>query len=306
MIKDGKCILPFEIEKMLQWGTPHDLAIYNMWSRHFEEGADIQFIPKSCATLILPLAGRGSRFKMDGFTDPKPLLDINGKPMIVRAVESIPECRRQVFICLEEHLEAYPLEAALKERWADSKIIKIADTTEGQACTCEIGINQAGITDETPIMISACDNGADYKFNDYLKLENDPSVDVIVWSFTNNPTGKLFPHMYAWMDVDAENNIRHVSVKKPLPGAVHAIIGTMFFRKTSIYREGLKDIYEKNIRTNGEYYVDDLLNPLIKRGYNVKVFPVDRYICWGTPADYKTYRYWLEHFTKVYGRPICM
>jgi len=306
MIQDGKRILPFEIKKMLQWGTPHDLAIYNMWSHHFQDAALCQFMPKSCATLILPLAGRGHRFKMDGFTDPKPLLDVNGKPMIVRAVESIPECRRQVFICLEEHLEAYPLEAALKERWADSKIIKIADTTEGQACTCEIGINQAGITDETPIMISACDNGADYKFNDYLKLENDPSVDVIVWSFTNNPTGKLFPHMYAWMDVDAENNIRHVSVKKPLPGAVHAIIGTMFFRKTSIYREGLKDIYEKNIRTNGEYYVDDLLNPLIKRGYNVKVFPVDRYICWGTPADYKTYRYWLEHFTKVYGRPICM
>jgi NDP-sugar pyrophosphorylase family protein len=243
---------------------------------------------------------------MDGFTDPKPLLDVNGKPMIVRAVECIPECSRKVFICLEEHLEAYPLEAALKTHWADSKIIKIGDTTEGQACTCEIGLDQAGITDETPIMISACDNGADYNFFEYMKLENDPSVDVIVWSFTNNPTGKLFPHMYAWMDVDAENTIRHVSVKKPMPGAVHAIIGTMFFRKTSIYREGLKDIYEKNIRTNGEYYVDDLLNPLIERGYKVKVFAVDNYICWGTPADYKTYKYWLEHFSKVYGRPICM
>jgi hypothetical protein len=112
--------------------------------------------------------------------------------------------------------------------------------------------------------------------------------------------------MYAWMDVDTENTIKHVSVKKPLPGAVHAIIGTMFFRKTSIYREGLKDIYEKNIRTNGEYYVDDLLNPLIERGYKVKVFAVDNYICWGTPADYKTYKYWLEHFSKLYGSPICM
>jgi hypothetical protein len=80
----------------------------------------------------------------------------------------------------------------------------------------------------------------------------------------------------------------------------------MFFRKTSIYRMGLKDIYEKNIRTNGEYYVDDLLNPLIERGYKVKVFAVDNYICWGTPADYKTYKYWLKHFSNVYGHPICM
>ena len=306
MIRDGKCIQAFEIEKMLQWGTPHDLAIYNMWSKHFQQATKYQVKPQSSATLILPLAGRGSRFKMDGFTDPKPLLDVNGKPMIVRAVESIPLCKKQVFICLEEHLEVYPLEAALKERWGDSQIIKIKDTTEGQACTCEIGIEQAGIGPDEPIMISACDNGVDYDFQKYMALENDPDVDVIVWSFTNNPTGKIYPHMYAWMATDEQDNIKYVSVKKPLEGAKHAIIGTMFFRKMSIFAEGLKEIYENNIRTNGEYYVDNLLNPLINSGYRVKVFEVDAYICWGTPADYKTYNYWYEHFSKIYGPPLFM
>jgi len=68
----------------------------------------------------------------------------------------------------------------------------------------------------------------------------------------------------------------------------------------------LKEIYENNIRTNGEYYVDNLLNPLINSGYRVKVFEVDAYICWGTPADYKTYNYWYEHFSKIYGPPLFM
>jgi hypothetical protein len=226
--------------------------------------------------------------------------------MIIRAVESIPLCKSQVFICLKEHMAAYPLETTLKGEFPGSTVIGIDEVTEGQACTCEIGLKGAGIAPTDPIMISACDNGVDYDREAYLRLENDPSVDIIVWSFTNNPTGQLYPHMYAWLDVDADNNIKNVSVKKPLPGAKHAIIGTMFFRTAAIYTEGLKEIYEKQIRTNGEFYVDNLLNPLIKAGYTVKVFPVDAYICWGTPNDYKTYTYWLEHFSKRWGAPILM
>jgi len=304
LLRDAKKVGVFEIQKMLQWGTPKDLSEYQVWSDHFRRAIQQQTPCESSATLILPLAGRGSRFLMNGFTVPKPLLDINGKPMILRAVESIPKCKSQVFICLKEHMAAYPLEKTLTGEFSGSRVIGIDEVTEGQACTCEIGLQ--GIDPATPILISACDNGVDYDKEAYLRLENDPSVDVIVWSFTNNPTGQLYPHMYAWLDVDADNNIKYVSVKKPLPGASHAIIGTMFFRTASLYLKGLKEIYEKQIRTNGEFYVDNLLNPLIQAGYKVKVFPVDAYICWGTPNDYRTYQYWLEHFSKVWGPPLLM
>jgi len=203
-------------------------------------------------------------------------------------------------------MSEYPLKHTLEQDFSGCTVIGIDEVTEGQACTCEIGLKGTNIKPDDPIMISACDNGIDYDRDAYMRLENDTSVDVIVFSFTNNPTGQLYPHMYAWLDVDANNNIRHVSVKKPLPGATHAIIGTMFFRSSSLYLRGLKDIYEKNSRTNGEFYVDNLLNPLIEAGYTVKVFPVDAYICWGTPNDYKTYIYWYEHFSKIWGPPLIM
>jgi bifunctional N-acetylglucosamine-1-phosphate-uridyltransferase/glucosamine-1-phosphate-acetyltransferase GlmU-like protein len=77
----------------------------------------------------------------------------------------------------------------------------------------------------------------------------------------------------------------------------YAIIGTMLFKKASIFLEGLELIYKDNIRTNGEYYVDNLIEPLIKKGYKIKIFDVDYYLCWGTPNDYKTYNYWLEYFS---------
>ena len=76
----------------------------------------------------------------------------------------------------------------------------------------------------------------------------------------------------------------------------HAIIGTFFFRKGEYFLNGLLANYKDKITTNGEYYVDDIINQNIKAGLNVKVFEVDHYICWGTPNDYKTYNYWLKHF----------
>jgi hypothetical protein len=224
--------------------------------------------------------------------------------MIVQAVKSIPHCKRQVFITLNEHLEAYDLADTLKSNFPECQIIGIDGVTEGQACTTEIGIKAAGLGPDESILVSACDNGVDYDSAAYAALEADPSVDVIVWSFNNNPTSKLFPHMYAWLDVCEDGSIKHVSVKKHFEGAEHCIIGTMFFRRVGTYMEGLRTIYEKNIRTNGEFYVDDLLNPLIEAGYNVKIFPVEAYICWGTPADYKTYCYWNTHFTDSISKDI--
>ena len=108
--------------------------------------------------------------------------------------------------------------------------------------------------------------------------------------------------MYAWLDVDGQTkNINEVSIKKPFAtkANTHAIIGTMFFRTGALFMEGLQDIYTKNLRTNNEYYVDNVLQPLIDKGYNVKVFEVDYYLCWGTPNDYKTYTYWDEYFNSL-------
>ena len=106
--------------------------------------------------------------------------------------------------------------------------------------------------------------------------------------------------MYAWLDVDETGLIKHVSCKKfdysKDPLKTHAIIGTMFFRKARYFLDGLERNIQEGITTNGEYYVDDVLNQNIKSGLRVKVFESEFYICWGTPDDYKTYQYWQEYF----------
>ena len=58
-------------------------------------------------TNLVTLAGEGSRFKINGIETPKPLIPINGKPMIVQSVECLPEADKHVFVCREEHLEKF-------------------------------------------------------------------------------------------------------------------------------------------------------------------------------------------------------
>ena len=71
----------------------------------------------------------------------------------------------------------------------------------------------------------------------------------------------------------------------------------MLFKKGKYFIEGLEEIYKNNIKTNGEFYVDNMIELLIKKGYKCKIFNIINYLCWGTPNDYKIYNYWYEYFT---------
>jgi NDP-sugar pyrophosphorylase family protein len=284
MVEDQLRIRIFEIEKMLQWGTPSDLEDYLQWSDYFlkKKRKGLVYRGTEDYTLVLPMAGAGNRFRIQGYDIPKPLLPIDDKEMVIKAVECLPPAKNSVFICLEEHLQQYPIETTLKSKIPNTTVLSIPTVTEGQACTCEIGIQKAQIPNDNPLLISACDNGAYYNLEKFYEMIDDPSIDVIVWSFTNNPTSQLYPHWYAWLDVDEENNIKDVSIKKQFSDkkAKHCIIGTMYFRTTNLFLEGLQDIYRTNSRTNGE-------------------FEVENYLCWGTPNDYKTYEYWSNYFNKL-------
>jgi len=303
MKKDGLKIRVFEIEKMLQWGTPKDLEEYLIWSNYFLNrniNFNKDFQDKYDTTLILPMAGAGSRFFNVGYNTPKPLLDIEGLPMIIQAVNCLPETNKKIFICQNEHLKKYSIDDTIKNYYKNSDIIGIDYITEGQACTCELAFKNSKIDLDKPVLISACDNGVYYDIRKYEKLIENPNIDIIIWSFSNNITSKLYPHMYAWLDVDENNFIKRVSIKKPFSDCEnkYCIIGTMLFKKAEYYLKGLDKIYKENYRTNGEFYVDNMIEPLVNMGYKCVIFDVDNYLCWGTPNDYKTYNYWKDYFVK--------
>ena len=299
LIEDGLVNLVYEIPHMLQWGTPIDVSEYMQWSnynRQIIKGQKKVDIP-NCVT-VLPMAGQGSRFSKEGYEVPKPCIPVNGSLMFLQALKCLPNTNDIIFASLKSHKHLFNLDEYGKVVWLDNVL-------EGQACTTERIINYIS-NPNMSILVSACDNGILYDSDEFLNLVNDDDNDIIVCSYRNNFTSYRNPNAYSWLDVDDENIIRKVNVKdykgvNPLDE--FAVVGTMFFRNKEIYNNSLKKLYEKNIRTNGEFYIDNLLNEAIQLGYIVRNFEVDEYICWGTPNDLKTYEYWQTFFNKVNWHP---
>ena len=304
LVQDSLRVNIFEIDKMLQWGTPKDYEDYLSWLNYFKkhESNSTKASNPPETRLILPMAGKGSRFSMQGYRQPKPLLPINNQPMFICAVNDLPKCERFDFVALAEHQQKYDLRSQLERHYPKNYTLTLLnEMTNGQACTCEIAMLEQQIDLEKPIMISASDNGVLYNEEEYQRIVDNPENDIIVWSFRNNQASLRNPDMYAWLDVDEHEFVKHVSCKKFIykdPLKTHAIIGTMFFRKAKYFLEALRENYSLKHTTNGEYYVDDVLNRNIANGLRVKVFEVEKYVCWGTPDDYRTYNYWEEHFVK--------
>jgi NDP-sugar pyrophosphorylase family protein len=305
LVNDGLKVSIYDVQHMLQWGTPQDVEEYNTRSKYFKDAIQETKKPdaqKNSITLI-PLAGRGSRFAKVGYKDPKPLIDVSGKPMIIQAANSLPNTKEHIFITLQEHLDNYPLEDTLKNEYPNSKITSINEVTEGQAITCSLGLKD--IDENASLLIAATDNGMIYNKEKYQQLIEDETVDAIIFTFRNHVSSKNNPQMYGWVRTE-DNTAKEVSVKVPIsddPYNDHAIVGTFWFKKVEYFNKSLKNLIAKDIRVNGEYYVDSLMGELIELGLNVKVFEVDDYICWGTPDDYETFVYWQSFFHKVEWHP---
>ena len=303
LVQNGLKVSIYEIQHMQQWGTPEELEEYKAWSDYFKSLTETKKSKKIYnAVKLIPLAGKGQRFQDARYKNPKPLIDISGKPMIIQASEALPDCVENIFVCLDEHLKKYPLEQELKNVYPKAKIIKINKITEGQACTCEIGLK--GENTNKPLFIGACDNSM---IINYDKLDKELEIsDVLAFSFKNNPASEKNPNAYGWLKTDNQNNITDVSVKIPIsdnPKNDNAIVGAFYFKSIKIFLDCLEYIYKNNIKVNNEFYVDSCILAAIKFGYKVRAFEVDKYICWGTPDDYKTFIAYQSLFHKLNYHP---
>lgn len=295
LCKNNLTSLVYEVPHMLQWGTPLDLDMYLKWSNYYRKALEGQKgVRLENCTLVFPMAGAGSRFSKEGYKQPKPFIQVNGRNMFEQAVRCLPKTDRTIYACLREQTAPHP----------EGEVLWIDGVLPGQACTTEKLVEV--VNADSSILVSACDNGMLYDVDEFCSLVEDVNNDVIVWSYRQNYTSFYNPNMYSWLDVDEQGYVKRVYVKEFIwenPIEEYAVVGTMFFRNKEVYLKSLKSLYEKNVRVNGEFYIDSLLNESINLGYKVKNFEIDEYICWGTPNDLKTYQYWQTFFNKVDWHP---
>jgi NDP-sugar pyrophosphorylase family protein len=305
LVEEGLKVSIYEIQHMLQWGTPEDLADYNYHSNYFKKLIHHKKIkaPVSGTTNLIPLAGEGSRFKNDGYDIPKPLIEVSGNKMIIQAFEAYPVPDKASFIVLDSHCAAYGIDAILKDAYPGCEVIKLDHVTEGQAITASLGVATEDL--DKPLLIAACDNGLIIDGDAYSKLIMEDSYDVICLTFRNNPTVGANPKGYGYVKVDASNKILGVSVKVPIsetPMNDHAIVGAFYFKTARAFMDGVDYIRKNDCRINGEFYIDSIMGILDALNLKGTVLECD-YESWGTPNDYKTYCYWQSFFHKAAFHP---
>lgn len=246
------------------------------------------------------MAGEGKRYKDVGFTIPKPFIDVDGLPMVVRACKSLPAADKNIFVCRKQHLKLYPIQDTLEKYLNNVVIIQIEDLTEGQAITCLSA--REYIPDDAILNIGASDNDMVYDENVVEKMYQNPELDGWIWTFRNNPTVLQNPKMYGWVGVNRDTTkATFVSCKVPIsqtPMLDHAVIGSFTFKKAKSFFDAVDTMVQANFRINNEFYVDTAIDFAIKNGLNIHVHEVSQYICWGTPQDYQEYQYWLSYFRK--------
>jgi NDP-sugar pyrophosphorylase family protein len=247
--------------------------------------------------ILIPMAGEGRRFQEENYTVPKPLIDVAGKPMVVRAVGSLPDADKLVFVCRDNHINSYGLDAAIRKHFKNATIVPVKELTQGQASTCLLA--RKFMVPDQPLLVGACDNGMLYDLTKFDDLRN--RYDALIFTFRDNPTVVEKPFHYGWVVVQEDGTtVERVSVKIPIsnnPIRDHAIVGAFWFRKSSIFLHAADRMIHMNRKINNEFYVDECMNDVVGAGLKVGVMEIDSYIGWGTPKDLKTYLYWNAFFS---------
>tara|TARA_Y100001968_G_scaffold333391_1_gene395973 strand:+ start:4132 stop:4863 length:732 start_codon:yes stop_codon:yes gene_type:complete len=238
--------------------------------------------------IVIPMAGRGSRFVNKGFIKPKPLIDINGKTMIQLVIENLkPDTpHRFIFIVQQEHIEKYTVNKLLKSLCPDCIIIPIEEITKGAACT--VLKSKKYINNYQPLMIANSDQWVDISINDYLDFcQESKGQGQIMTMFSNDPK---------WSYIDFDNNGNVVDVIEKIVVSDQATVGIYNFSKGELFcKYAEKMILDKKM-SKGEYYVAPVYKYMIDDKHKIDLYNIDEdgqnMYGLGTPEDL---RYFIDH-----------
>jgi HAD superfamily hydrolase (TIGR01509 family) len=228
--------------------------------------------------VVIPMAGFGKRFSDSGYTDPKPLININGKSMIQIVVENLNVSGQYIFIVRKEHYEKYNLGSHLNKIAPNCKIIQIDKVTEGAAIS--VLLAEEYINNETPLLIANSDQFLEWSCNHFLYCAGTDVDGSIATFYNTNPK-------WSYAKLDGHGYVTEVQEKNVI--STTATCGIYYFSKGSDYVKYAKQMISKNIRTNGEFYVCPVYNEAIKDGKKIKVYDCKKMWGIGIPSDLNTF-----------------
>lgn len=280
----------FETPYFFQWGTPQDVEIFEYWEKTMA-AHHRQTNLNHVAQVLMPMAGFGSRFQNQ--SAPKPLIPINGAPMFVQALRSLPKAETTVVVTLDR------IQKEVGEHYPRGRVVSLPATPPGQALSTAEGVAALNANEE--VIVSSCDHGIVLDPKTWEAFQQT-KCDAAIFTIQGYPGTARNPKAFAYVDTDKDGmfpNVKRVSVKQPLsltPQRDLLLVGTFWFRNVKILKSSIDDLVKKDMRVNGELYLDSVFEILIAQGNVVRSVPLEGYLCWGDPVALAETQYWIEAF----------
>ena len=225
--------------------------------------------------VLIPMAGAGSRFQQAGYTFPKPLIEVKGKPMIQVVVENLNIKANFIYVVQKEHREKYNLDTLLNLITPGCKIVETEGITEGAACTALLA--KEYIDSDNPLFFANSDQFVEWDSNEFLYKMNETDADGGIVSF------RATHPKWSFAKVDGQGLVTEVAEKNPISDI--ATVGYYYWKNGSDFVKYSEEMIRQDVRVNGEFYVCPVFNQAISDGKEIRIFDIPKMWGLGTPED---------------------
>jgi len=244
-----------------------------MHDKHIPEWQDEKL------NVLIPMAGAGSRFVEAGYTFPKPLIQVNDRPMIQLVVENLSIKANYIFVVQKEHREKYNLDTLLNLVAPNCKIVEVDEVTEGAACTALLA--REFIDNDQPLFFANSDQYVEWNSAEFMYNMQETQADGGILTF------KATHPKWSFAKVDDNGFVTEVAEKNPISDK--ATVGFYYWKKGSDFVKYADSMIEKEVRVNGEFYVCPVFNEAIADNKHVRTHEANAMWGLGTPEDLNQY-----------------
>jgi HAD superfamily hydrolase (TIGR01509 family) len=263
--------------------SPKDITYNNIY-KHLNN--QINMVPKwknEKLNVLIPMAGAGSRFEQAGYTFPKPLIEVKGKPMIQVVIENLNLDANYIYVVQKSHREKYNLDTLLNLLTPGCKVVETDGLTEGAACTALLAKDY--IDNDNPLFFANSDQFVEWDSNEFMYKMQETDADGGIVTFTaTHPK-------WSFAKVDEKGLVTEVAEKNPISNI--ATVGYYYWKHGSDFVKYAEQMIENNIRVNNEFYVCPVFNQAIEDCKQIRTFNTAGMWGLGTPED-------LNEFLKKY------
>ncbi|HEP6277720.1 TPA: NTP transferase domain-containing protein [Burkholderia vietnamiensis] len=251
--------------------------------------------------IVIPMSGFGERFRRVGYEVPKPLIEIDGKPIISHVVDLFPGETDFVFICNKDHLAnpAYRMEAILRDLVPSAKIVAIESHKLGPIHAVLMAAEH--IDSSKPVVVNYCDFTCYWDWEHFKTFVDETQCDGAISAYKGFHPHTLGTTNYAYMR-ESNGWVKDIQEKKPYTEnrmEEYASSGTYYFRSGELMLRAFEETEAKGRSVGGEFYVSLAYLSLLETGKSVAVYPLQHFMQWGTPEDVAEYKMWSAAFDRL-------